>query len=117
MAEAILLNKPSIAVTDWLIPDKTPSRKASVPMDYVIKCHKAELRDTVDAVISHEIPCEEYIKRGWRTFSNAGNCCKDIVDAIEYFTQGADFVSTGDVPDFLSKQVTASRYTSCTMWN
>lgn len=56
-------------------------------MDYVIKCHKAELRDTVDAVISHEIPCEEYIKRGWRTFSNAGNCCKDIVDAIEYFTQ------------------------------
>ena len=117
MAEAILLNKPSIAVTDWLIPDKTPSRKASVPMDYVIKCHKAELRDTVDAVISHEIPCEEYIKRGWRTFSNAGNCCKDIVDAIEYFTQGADFVSTGDVPDFLSKQVTASRYTRCTMWN
>lgn len=117
MAEAILLDKPSIAVTDWLIPDKTPSRPASVPMDYVIKCRKAELRETVEAVISHKISCEDYIKQGWRTFSNVGNCCKDIVDAIEYFTQGKLTGSDEANPDFLSKQVTSSKYTRCTMWN
>lgn len=117
MAEAILLDKPSIAVTDWLIPDETPSRPASVPMDYVIKCHKAELRETVEAVISHKISCEDYIKRGWRTFSNVGNCCKDIVDAIEYFTQGKLSDTDENAPDFLAKQVTSSRYTRCTMWN
>lgn len=117
MAEAILLDKPSIAVTDWLIPDKTPSRPASVPMDYVIKCCKADLRKTVEAVISHTISYEDYIKRGWRTFSNVGNCCKDIVDAIEYFTQGEVTSSDKAIPDFLSKQVTSSKYTRCTMWN
>lgn len=117
MAEAILLDKPSIAVTDWLIPDKTPSRLASVPMDYVIKCRKAELRKTVEEVISHKISCEDYIKRGWRTFSNVGNCCKDIVDAIEYFTQGKVTGSAESTPDFLSRQITSSKYTQCTMWN
>lgn len=117
MAEAILLNKPSIAVTDWLIPDETPSRPACVPMDYVIKCQKSGLRETVEAVMTHTLPIEDYIERGWRTFSNVGNCCKDIVDAIEYFTQGGCTGSGETVPDFLSKQITSSRYTRCTMWN
>lgn len=117
MAEAILLNKPSVAVTDWLIPDQTPSRPASVPMDYVIKCKKAELRKTVEAVISHEIPYEDYVKQGWRTFSNVGNSCKDIMDAIDYFTQGTVSDSKDTIPEFLTKQITSSRYTRCTMWN
>ena len=38
MAEGLMFGKMSIAVTDWLIPDTTPSRFAEVPMDYVIKC-------------------------------------------------------------------------------
>lgn len=117
MTEAILLNKPSIAVTDWLIPDQTPSRPACIPMDYVIKCKKASLRETVDAVMAHTIPFETYIKQGWRTFGNIGNCCKDIMDAIEYFTQGTVSGLSEGNPDFLSKQVTSSLYTSCTMWN
>lgn len=114
MADAILLNKPSIAVTDWMIPDKTPSRPAHVPIDYVIKCTKDKLRQTVLDVMMHKIPVEEYIERGWRNFSNAGNCCREIMDAIEYFTQDvpADFQS-----DFLAKQVVDSQYTICSMWN
>ena len=40
MAEGLMFGKMSIAVTDWLIPDTTPSRFAEVPMDYVIKCKK-----------------------------------------------------------------------------
>lgn len=114
MTDAILLNKPSIAVTDWLIPDETPCRPACVPIDYVIKCRKAELRQTVEDVMAHTIPYEDYVQKGWDTFSNVGNSCREIIDAIEYFTQGPPHAST---PDFLSKQVTSSKYTPCTMWN
>lgn len=114
MTDAILFNKPSIAVTDWLIPDKTPSRSACVPVDYVIKCCKAELRQTVEDVMAHVIPYENYVQKGWDCFSNTGNSCREIIDAIEYFTQGIPDTST---PLFLSKQVTSSKYTPCTMWN
>lgn len=114
MTDAILLNKPSIAVTDWLIPDETPCRPACVPIDYVIKCRKAELRQTVEGVMAHTIPYEDYVKKGWDTFSNVGNSCREIIDAIEYFTQGNPDAS---IPDFLSKQITSSKYTPCTMWN
>ena len=114
MTDAILLNKPSIAVTDWLIPDETPCRPACVPIDYVIKCPKATLRETVEAVMSNTISAEEYVKKGRDTFSNIGNSCSEIMDAIEYFTQNApDNVST----EFLSKKATSSKYAPCTMWN
>lgn len=113
MIEAILLHKPSIAVTDWLIPDENPSRPAFFPIDFVIKCRKAELRKTVESVMAHTLPYEEFIQKGLDTFSNIGNSCREIMDAIEYFTQGPD----ASTSDFLSKQVTSSKYTSCNMWN
>ena len=47
MAEALMFGKPSVAVTDWMIPDEDPPRPASVPMDYVIKCEKKDLREKV----------------------------------------------------------------------
>lgn len=47
MSEAVMFGKPSVAVTDWLIPDTVPSRFASVPMNYVLKCKKVELREYV----------------------------------------------------------------------
>lgn len=53
MAEALMFGKPSVAVTDWLIPDKNPPRCADVTMDYVIKCRKAELRETVENVMNN----------------------------------------------------------------
>lgn len=114
MTDAILLNKPSIAVTDWLIPDETPCRPACVPIDYVIKCQKAELRQTVEDVMTHVIPYEDYVKKGWDTFSNVGNSCSEIMDAIEYFTQSK---ATPSSNHFLSKQVTSAKYLPCTMWN
>lgn len=114
MTDAILLNKPSIAVTDWLIPDETPHRPACVPIDYVIKCKKSELRQTVEAIISQEISCEEYVKKGWDTFNNVGNSCREIMDVIEYFTQETPIMTS---PDVLSKQLSQAKYSPCTMWN
>jgi len=85
MTEALLYGKPSIAVLDWLIPDTTPHRKAAVPIDYVYKCEKLQLRETVEALMSRSKAGEE-ISRTKEVFSNIGNCCKDILDLIEYYT-------------------------------
>lgn len=90
MTEGILMNKPSIAVFDWLIPDTVPSRFASVPFDYVIKCKKVELREYIERFISGEPIFDKTLEKGRNFFSNIGSCSRDIVDAIEYYTGMAE---------------------------
>ncbi|MDO9366614.1 MAG: tetratricopeptide repeat protein [Methylotenera sp.] len=52
LTEALLLDVPGVAVTDWLIPDTIPPRPASVPYDYVTKTTKAEMRQVVQAILA-----------------------------------------------------------------
>lgn len=53
LIEALLLDVPGIAVTDWLIPDTSPPRKACVPFDFVTKIERGALRETVSDLIAH----------------------------------------------------------------
>lgn len=112
MAEALMFNIPSIAVTDWLIPDTTPSRYVSVPMDYVIKCKKSDLQDCVQRFLSSPNDYNSILENGRLLFSNAEHCCSDILDAIEYYTAPDSNASK----DFLSKRL-SSKYSICSMWN
>ena len=112
MAEALMFNVPSIAVTDWLIPDTTPSRYASVPMNYVIKCQKSELQDYVQRFLSSLDDYHSVLKNGKLLFSNAELCCSDIMDAIEYYTSPDTNVSKA----FLDKRL-SSKYSIYSMWN
>ena len=110
MAEALMFHKPSIAVDDWLIPDGDSFRPADTPMDYVVKCKKAELREYAERLYTDSTYYNAILEKGNVVFSNQGNVCKDIMDAIEYFTnKKADC-------DFLSKKLT-SKYAICSMWN
>lgn len=110
MAEAIMFNKPSLAVIDWLIPDTKPSRFASVPMEYVCKCKKVELREYVEKFYSQPDFYISMQKKFNHIFSNQGNCCKDILDAVEYYTQSKEEYG------FMDKKLN-SQYTSCNMWS
>ena len=110
MAEALMFEKPSVAVTDWMIPDQNPPRPASVPMDYVIKCKKNDLREKVLSVMNHSEEYESILQKGRDTFSNQGNVCKDIMDAIDYYTQG------GTEKSFMSKKL-EPEYRMFNMWN
>lgn len=110
MAEALMFGKPSIAVTDWMIPDQNPPRLASVPMDYVIKCKKNDLREKVLSVMNHSEEYEGILQKGRDTFSNQGNVCRDIMDAIDYYTQG------GTEKSFMSKKL-EPEYRMFNMWN
>lgn len=110
MSEAVMFDKPSIAVTDWLIPDTQPARFSCVPMDYVLKCKKAELREQVNNFLNHTAKYDDILNRGRLTFSNQGHVCKDILDAIEYYTQN------GTTDNFLAKKL-KSNYRFIDMWN
>lgn len=112
MSEAVMFGKPSIAVTDWLIPDVTPNRLPCVPLDYVIKCPKADLRKQVTLLLHSAEYRNEILKKGDQVFSNIGNCCKDILDAIEYYTSEQPPKNTS----FLNKRL-YSKYSECTIWN
>ncbi len=110
MSEAIMFGKPSVAVTDWLIPDTVPSRLASVPIDYVYKCKKVELREYVEKLSSDPAFRNAILEKGHSVYSNQGNCCKDILDAIEYYT------NQNSNCNFLNKKL-SSKYEICSMWN
>jgi GT2 family glycosyltransferase/Flp pilus assembly protein TadD/2-polyprenyl-3-methyl-5-hydroxy-6-metoxy-1,4-benzoquinol methylase len=52
MVEALLLGIPVVAVTDWLIPDRNPSRPAMIPFDFPVKTTRAALRRTVESLLA-----------------------------------------------------------------
>ena len=107
-----MFGKMSIAVTDWLIPDTTPSRFAEVPMDYVIKCQKATLRYHVEQFLAAPESYDSIRQKGAKVISNHGHCCSDIMNAIAYFTTDNPDISLS----FLNKRL-SSRYSICSMWN
>lgn len=83
MTEALLFGKPSISVSDWLIPDE-PVRFSAVPFDYVYKCKRREIGECAEQILNK-------IRQGEETtpvneiFSNIGNSSSDIIDLIEYY--------------------------------
>ena len=83
MTEAILFDKPSVAVTDWRIPDQNPSRFACVPYDYVKKTKKKYLKDAVLELIESEDERKKYLDKGRNVFSNKGFCSRNIMDLID----------------------------------
>lgn len=84
LTEALLLDVPGVAVTDWLIPDTIPPRPASVPYDYVTKTTKAEMRQVVEAILAE--PESTRIKTRQdrdHQFSYLGESSMRVMDIIE----------------------------------
>lgn len=98
MTEALLYGKPSIAVMDWLIPDSNPPRKSSVPINYVTKCIKVQLREYVENFLKENSTNSVKDLAGY-IFANKGNCCSDILDCIDYYVLGEGR------SDFMQKKV------------
>lgn len=111
MGEGLIFNKPSIAVSDWLIPDCNPMRYASAKFDYVHHCKKDELKEKVQDVLRNY---DEYRKnleeKRDGIFGNVGSVCTSIMDAVDYYT------GNGTNMDFKKLQVN-SKYNMIKMWN
>lgn len=114
MSEAVMFGKLSIAVTDWLIPDTKPSRYACFPLDYVIKCRKSQLQETVSNLLASPEKYSDILEEGRQEFSScSGHVCKDIVDAIEFYTMP----ETERNPSLFQHKKLTSKYSPCSMWN
>lgn len=91
MCESVMLGKPAVSVSNWLIPDTKPSRFPSTSYDFVIKCTKEELADCVSGIIlRYNHYTEEAIRYSRENFGNIGNSSKAIIDIIDHYTEGRE---------------------------
>lgn len=89
MIEALLFEVPSITIMDWLIPDCTPPRFVSVPMDFPLKIKKSELKNTVKSILDAPAVYKSNLKQHKeRHFVNLGECSRLIMDMIDGYVTG-----------------------------
>lgn len=111
MTEASMYGIPSVAITDWLIPDQKPSRLASVSTELIIKRKKAQMREEVIRLMEDS----DYYQKASKTmadfYANKGKCCDNILNLIETYING------GEISDELRAQRVLPAYEIIDMWN
>lgn len=89
ICEAAMLGKPAVSVSDWLIPDVTPSRFPICNYDFAVTTPKAALsecvRDIVDNYDRYAADVEAFKRKN---FANIGNCATMIMDIIDDVVAG-----------------------------
>ncbi len=89
LIEASLHGIPSVAVSDWLIPDRNPPRPACVPFDHVRKTTRAELRATVEEIFTDSRQAhEDALRLRDFHFSHFGQSARLAVDVVEAALDG-----------------------------
>ena len=91
MGEAVMMGKPAISVSDWLIPDTTPSRLPEADPEFTIQTKKAQLGECVQDVLDHY---EQYAEAAARYakdhFANIGKCIPMMLDVLDAVLEGRD---------------------------
>jgi hypothetical protein len=84
LIEALLLGRPTVSVSDWMIPDTTPSRLPAAPFDVLLKTPKAKLRQTIENLLL-DMSAAKLKARELRdnNFSNLGTSAKLIMDVVD----------------------------------
>ena len=85
LSEAMLLEKPVIAVKDWLVPDAypLPARLPECYYDFATKVQKKDLKQTIINIISDDSYKNEIEKYRKDNFPNIGNSAKVVMDVID----------------------------------
>lgn len=111
MAEALIFGIPSISITDWLIPDVTPSRFANACYEYVYKCKKNEMLNIAKDILIKNENKIDIIKYKKDIFSLEGQSCKNILDLIDHYVrQGKDI-------EFMKYKVVPKYKPEKLLWN
>lgn len=84
MCEATMMGIPAVSVSDWLIPDVTPSRFPECDYDFVFMTKKAELTDFIQEMLENY---QEYHTKSQQfsreNFSNIGKASSMIMDIVD----------------------------------
>lgn len=91
LCEAILMGIPAISVSNWLIPDVTPSRYPKDDYDFVIKTTKEKLAECVQNTINNYSKYKEEAENYCQShFGNIGNASVMIMDIIDSYVDGKE---------------------------
>lgn len=89
MCEATMMGIPAISVSNWLVPDTTPSRYPECNYSFVTMTTKEDLTECVSDVLTnydtYKHRAEEYSRLN---FSNIGKSSKMIMDIIDDYVEG-----------------------------
>ncbi len=84
MCEAVMMGIPAVSVSDWLIPDVTPSRFPKCDYDFVFLCKKAGLTDQIQMMLDryeeYQVQAKAFSEKN---FSNIGQVSTMIMDIID----------------------------------
>lgn len=84
MCEAIMMGIPAVSVSNWLIPDVTPSRFPMCDYDFVIMTKKESLTECINEIINdysrYQKQAQEFSEK---TFSNIGKTSSMIMDIVD----------------------------------
>lgn len=84
MCEAIMMGVPAVSVSDWLIPDVTPSRLPKCDYDFVTMTTKGELNNCINEMIgNYSFYKSQAEKKSEENFSNIGKSASMIMDIID----------------------------------
>ena len=99
LLEALLLGKPTISVTDWLIPDTVPARMPAAPFDVLIRTPKAGMRQSVTDLLA-DLPQHREQAAGLRdrNFCHLGESAQLIMNLVDAL------VETGQPPPELKAE-------------
>lgn len=92
MCEAAMMGIPAVSVSDWLIPDVTPSRYPQCDYDFVIMTMRDQLSGCIkDILDNYEKYHEQARAFSEKTFSNIGKTCSMIMDIIDDVLDGKEY--------------------------
>lgn len=84
MCESVMMGKPAVSVSNWLIPDVTPSRFPECNYNFVNMTLKENLTEKVKEIIDNY---DKYQKEAQdfsdKNFSNLGNSSTMIMDIVD----------------------------------
>jgi len=84
MCEATMMGIPAVSVSDWLIPDVTPSRLPKCDYDFVYMTTRGELGNTIRQIITnygeYKRKTEEFCKKNFCNIGMTSSIIMDIVD-------------------------------------
>lgn len=89
MCEAVMLGKPAVSVSNWLIPDVKPSRFPKDDYSFVVKTKKENLSECVEEILSNYEKYHKYaLEYSAMNYSNIGKSSEIIMDILDGYTIG-----------------------------
>ena len=89
MCEAAMMGIPAVSVSDWLIPDVSPSRFPKCDYDFVVTTTREKLAECVKEIVEkYEVYHENSIEFAKANFLNIGNTSSMIMDIIDDCVEG-----------------------------